>query len=112
MSVLNEISIERQSQIEKGFTPKHDDQHISGELAESAAYLAVPGKFVASDTVLQCATHAMSKHCRRKCLIIAAAMLVAEIERMDREQATIDLSLTPEHPEEPADYQPGDELPG
>jgi len=84
MSVLKEIEAERQRQIDKGFDAKHDDQHVGGELAESAAFLTMPGVFLASDQVLECATRVLGRHPRRRCLVVAAAMLVAEIERLDR----------------------------
>jgi hypothetical protein len=84
--VLTEVLGERLRQISKGYDAEHDAAHHAGALAESAAFLLAPQLFasnVASERVLACAQHAMGKHPRRQCLIIAAAMAAAEIERMD-----------------------------
>ena len=72
--VLDEIKNERFEQITKhGFTTEHDDQYTDGELAASAAcYVAPNGK----------------PGVRRHHLIIAAALIVAEIERLDRQNET------------------------
>jgi hypothetical protein len=78
VTVLQEIEAERAKQLALGFTAEHDDkEHPDGMLARIAG------------TVV-CHRHdpwgIMTKYWddRRKQLIIAAALLVAEVERMDR----------------------------
>lgn len=92
---LQEIALERRRQIvEKGWTLEHDDQHTEGEIAEAGAWYALtpehrqwlegndisfwpwdigtgqPTTFKPGD--------------RRRDLIKAAALIIAEIERLDR----------------------------
>jgi hypothetical protein len=78
--VSEEILAERHRQItDEGWFPEHDDQHADGEMAQAAACYAWSGCWpwdVEWDKRL--------KHGRRKQLIIAAALLIAEIERLDR----------------------------
>lgn len=89
-SVIDEIAAERRRQIDvEGWTPNHDDEHGNGQLARAAACYAAP---------LLC--HAGSQFnlwpwdwrwwkpkSRRRDLIRAAALIVAEIERLDRLRA-------------------------
>jgi len=77
MSVIDEIQAERTYQAIRGYTPDHDDQHTDGSLIH-----------VASDILAQrydrwgiMWTNSGDK---RRQLIIAAALIAAEIERMDR----------------------------
>lgn len=113
MTVIDEITIERQRQIMKeGWSPDHDDTHTNGDLALAAALYASPielhqvfaspsgvhwrnpwpwkrdvnhGRY---EGIVQVnAGDKRQTHDRRRRLIIAAAMLVAEIERMDRKGA-------------------------
>jgi hypothetical protein len=96
-SVLDEIAAERQRQIdEEGWTPEHDDTHDQGALAAAGAAYALQG-----------ASHSANEGWRdiyrksagriwpydeewwkpkdaRRDLIRAAALIVAEIERLDR----------------------------
>lgn len=89
-SILHEIRRERGSQIQKGYTAEHDDKHSGGELAQAAGIVAADLEVTDMeplDTPRHWAAHIFEKHQhnRRHQLIIATAMLVAEIERMDRE---------------------------
>lgn len=88
--VLDDIYEERQRQVDvEGWTPEHDDEHSKGEMAQAAAAYAV------SDTVYP---HAQilwpwdekwwKPTNRRRDLIKAAALIVAEIERLDRSDLT------------------------
>lgn len=87
--VLDDIQDERRRQIkEEGWTPEHDDQHDSGELAHAAGCYALfsgshadagdPPKYWPWDA----AWWKPSEY--RRDLVKAAALLVAEIERLDR----------------------------
>jgi hypothetical protein len=101
MTVLQEIAAERERQIEaEGWTNQHDDSHLAGDMARAAAaYAAMAG--------LRCATEDggavdTSQHtCPsgwpwsrmswkpktvRRDLIRAAALIIAEIERLDRQR--------------------------
>lgn len=90
-SVLAEIAAERDRQINvKGWTPEHDDVYRFDELSTAAACYAVEGT---NATVLEASRDAFpwadnydsrKRHSRRERLIIAAALIVAEIEREDR----------------------------
>ncbi len=103
MSVLEEIAAERKRQIEsEGWTHEHDNQHRSGELARAAAcyaYIAGP-EFERSELAKlwwglnwspirkiwpgDWDWRWFKPTDRRRDLIKAAALIVAEIERLDR----------------------------
>lgn len=88
------VIFERQRQIEQeGWTPEHDDQHGSGELAEAAAcYAEASADPEGSDVPLDslCGHWPWSvkwwkpSKDRRRNLIKAGALILAEIERLDR----------------------------
>ena len=85
---VGDIAIERKRQVNKeGWTSQHDDQHIDGSLAIVAAYYATRsancfqvdwpdswGNFYDKS----------DKHDRRRKLVIAGALIAAEIDRLDR----------------------------
>lgn len=88
--VIREITAERDRQInEEGWSAEDDDEHYSGQLANAAAcYALSAGGWGAS-------TNVITRHwpwnwswwkptTPRRDLIKAAALIVAEIERMDR----------------------------
>lgn len=95
-SVIKEITDERERQVKaEGWTPEHDDDHNKGELAFAGACYA----FHAGDQArgLRHPTHATAPLVywpwdtgwwkpkdQRRDLIRAAALIVAEIERLDR----------------------------
>lgn len=108
MTVIEEIAKERKRQIEvEGWTAEHDDEHNFGEIARAAAAYALAASY--SD-FFRMKNHAVDKlrekyaggRCtqlreiwpwdwnswqpkdRRRDLIRAAALIVAEIERLDR----------------------------
>jgi hypothetical protein len=92
MSAINEIAAERQRQIEaEGWTPEHDDEHDGEELAKAAGCYAlgttriynhrgdrVGYSFWPWDIKWWKPTD------RRRDLVKAGALIVAEIERLDR----------------------------
>lgn len=106
MSVVDEIAAERKRQIEvEGWTPEHDDEYAHGELSMAAAVYAAhtsadiqihdPKIHIgrveeAQRFVRMCWPWSdgwWKPKSRRRNLIRAAALIVAEIERLDR-QAT------------------------
>ena len=76
MTVLDEIAAERRHQADKGWTPEHDDKHTHGEIIDNAEWGAVPW-------LIRAPLERPAK--ARRLLIEAAALIVAEIERRDRE---------------------------
>jgi hypothetical protein len=82
LTAIDEIAAERQRQGEdEGWSPAHDDQHVRGEMAHAAACYCYPpmarhlwpwdyGWWKPRDT--------------RRNLIRAGALILAEIERLDR----------------------------
>ena len=77
MSAIQEIAAERQKQVAKGFTADHDDEHDAGKLAWEAECVLVG----IGDSWGILRKHGNDK---RRRYLIAAALIVAEIERMDR----------------------------
>lgn len=94
ISVLHEIATERQRQVEaEGWSPEHDDEHTAGELCKAAMAYCQAGSLARDDTsVLQArppsywpfAPSWWKPKTRRRDLIRAATLIVAEIERLDR----------------------------
>lgn len=90
--VLDDIYEERQRQIDvEGWSPEHDDEHSEGQMAMAAACYAVSNKtpggvkrdpFLISYWPWDLRWWKPTE--RRRDLIKAAALLVAEIERIDR----------------------------
>lgn len=98
VGVIGEIAAERRRQIDaEGWSAEHDDQHKTGELARAAACYALhvgrlqhpratwwpqhpPGAWPWDDTWWK-------PRDPRRDLIRAAALIVAEIERLDRTAA-------------------------
>lgn len=88
-AVLADVLAERERQIMRGFTPEHDDTHTDGSLAVCASGLLflLDGKKDPTNWTLGRINHIRKKHLKRQQLVIAAAMIIAEIERMDRAAA-------------------------
>ncbi len=98
--LLNDLAVERTRQEEvEGFTLEHDDTHDFGELARAAAgyALAAAAQSVPANMTMHalCRERAkkvypsaalgpMKDHPPRQAYIIACALLMAEIERIDR----------------------------
>ena len=74
----------KRRQIEdEGWSLEHDDGHANGEIANAAASWASTGQ---NPVIWSWATDKASKP-RRRQLVIAGALIVAEIERLDRSDA-------------------------
>ncbi|MFD1189688.1 hypothetical protein [Phenylobacterium conjunctum] len=94
-TVIEEIAAERRRQIEvEGWTPEHDDEHTAGELADAAAVYATTRRIADERGRLTDVGHWwpwclswFKPQGRRRDLIKAAALIVAEIERLDRQEA-------------------------
>lgn len=91
-NVLGEIAEERRRQIAvEGWSAEHDDKHIHGELAIVAALYGLPEHLRAAIRGVRQlfpATWDLSSWkptTRRRDLVKAAALICAEIERLDRE---------------------------
>lgn len=94
--VLADVAAERRRQIELGRTPANDDAYQRGELADAAAcYLTIERarRNGVSPFIVPAlwpwfgASWKPSPEDRRKELVKAAALTIAEIERIDRADA-------------------------
>ncbi len=83
---LNDIAAERRRQEAKGFDAEHDDGHDNGELARAAICYAANGseKLDCVAWLSPWGDDPFTTGDRRGDLVRAAAMLTAEIERLDR----------------------------
>jgi hypothetical protein len=86
---LRDVAAERRRQIDvEGWTPEHDDEHKGGEMACAAAAYAVHSSVPKKSRALWgwtgWAANWFKPKDTRHNLIRAAALLLAEIERLDR----------------------------
>lgn len=89
---LDDVSVERRRQVEaEGWSPEHDDEHADGSLAKAAACYAVGYRIHASNGEDGLRPAWVWPHRwewnpadRRRELVKAGALIVAEIERLDR----------------------------
>jgi hypothetical protein len=88
-----DVLAERQRQINvEGWTPQHDDQHGNGDMARAAAAYCLNESDVpvlarlaeADRPIWPWPLHWWKPKDRRRNLVRAAALLLAEIERLDR----------------------------
>lgn len=90
-AALEAVVLERERQIEKGYGPEHDDRHDDGSLAQGAAayaLAAIADKAPPIDGIDLWPYERQywsGEGVPRDLLVKAAAMLLAEIERIDRE---------------------------
>lgn len=76
---------ERQRQMEvEGWTPEHDDEHGDGQMARAAACYAMAGHPTMRPIYWPWAMKWWKPRDKRRNLVRAAALLIAEIERVDR----------------------------
>ena len=89
-NAADSVLAERRRQIEaEGYSPDHDDDHTAGELAQAAADLCVDGTDFRvvdpdGDEMLGWGLTEAHRSDRRRQLVIAGALVLAEIERIDR----------------------------
>ena len=87
-AALSDVAGERRRQIEQeGWTPEHDDEHTRGEMATAAASYAVAGLEGGEALAIGLwpwAREWWKPKSRRLDLVRAGALIVAEIERLDR----------------------------
>ena len=82
--VIDEIGAERKRQgWDEGWTPEHDDKHDRGEMARAAAAYAYPTPRL-GDECWPWDFKWFKRTTRRRDLVKAGALIVAEIERLDR----------------------------
>lgn len=86
LSVLREVEAERHRQVTKeGYTAQHDDEHTDGAIAiGAAAYCLSAATCGLAPDIWPFERDAFKPRGGRDDLIRAAAMIVAEIERLDR----------------------------
>jgi hypothetical protein len=84
-----DVFAERRRQVEKeGWTPEHDDEHDGGELARAAAcYAYNAGGGHSSGMLFPWDCNWWKPGTPRRDLIKAGALILAEIERLDRAEA-------------------------
>lgn len=79
------VSVERLRQItEKQYDSSHDDRHTDGALAVQAAHLLLNGTDAHVDDALDRSRWILNKSTRIRELTIAAALAVAELDRVIR----------------------------
>jgi hypothetical protein len=87
---IEAIAAERRRQIEvEGWTPEHDDQNHDGDMSRAAACYALSAAGYGSDDRIMLrfwpwVTRWWTPKSRRVDLIRAGALIVAEIDRLDR----------------------------
>lgn len=85
--VIAEIAAERRRQIDvEGWTPEHDDEHVDGQMAHAAAAYAERSAIPHPSPPYWWPWDKKwwNPEGRRRMLVKAAALIVAEIERLDR----------------------------
>lgn len=82
--ILGDIGVERERQLQQ-WSREHDDTHGQGELANAAAMLAATTSAQYPEQPYWAWDLRRKLAGRRQQLVVAAALLVAEIERLDRE---------------------------
>lgn len=87
MKAIVDVMAERARQLDQ-FSTEHDDEHDRGELAAAAACYCLASQKLAiscgASSLWPWEPQSFAPRTRRRNLIKAAALLVAEIERLDR----------------------------
>ena len=87
---MKDVLAERQRQISaEGWSPEHDDTHINGEMAQAAACYALNAAGWKTEALRGCwpmswASAWFKPTDQRRDLVKAGALIIAEIERLDR----------------------------
>ncbi len=85
VTILHDIALERAEQIDMGYTQEHDDEETMCQLAIAAACYATSSPYLGSETIqYPWEPESWKPGTYRDNLIKAAALIVAEIERLDR----------------------------
>lgn len=86
MTIFDEIAAERQHQIAMGYDAAHDDEHYDRSIARAAASYALAGQARSQDgaMIYPWDISTFKPNDARDSLIKAAALCIAEIERLDR----------------------------
>ncbi len=87
---IKAVIAERRRQIrDEGWTPEHDDTHASGEMARAAAFytLYAEEKPAGFGRIWPWTRNWCKPTGKRRNLVKAAALIIAEIERLDRRTA-------------------------
>ncbi|EEF27807.1 conserved hypothetical protein [Ricinus communis] len=93
-SAARDVIAERQRQVaQEGWTPEHDDEHIDGEMAAAAAVYVLHGSGWHIDLAYQFWPPHWNANwwkptTSRRDLVKGAALILAEIERLDRAAAS------------------------
>lgn len=82
--VLNDIWMERQSHLTRGYDARHDDSHPTAHLVNLAVFRAGP---------IANATNTLPDAVKREELVKAASLIVAAIDKIDRAQAVRTFSV-------------------
>ncbi|MGT2507883.1 hypothetical protein [Cupriavidus basilensis] len=92
-AAARDVLAERSRQVEaEGWTPEHDDEHADGGLAKAAATYAMHGSGTNADWLLSYwwpwDAEWWKPTDQRRSLVKAGALILAEIERLDRAAIT------------------------
>ena len=90
MTVIDEISAERQRQVDQeGWSAEHDDGHINGSIARAAGCYSLGADGSVDWKLIEALwpwdPEWFKPKDRRRDLVRAGALIVAEIERLDRQ---------------------------
>lgn len=84
--ILDEVGRERYRQVsDEGWTNEHDDEHDAGELSDAAACYALGDPRQRVYQLWPWSLDWWKPTTARRNLVKSAALIVAEIERLDRE---------------------------
>jgi hypothetical protein len=96
-SAALDVLAERKRQVEvEGWTPEHDDEHSNGDLAQAAAFYALVGQEHEGCRIVWPWEESWMKICdNRRNLVKAGALILAEIERLDRRTLSASAGASP-----------------
>lgn len=90
-AAIKDVIAERARQVsEEGWTPAHDDEHTNGELADAAATYAYHAndRRLTPPNMWPWTSEQWKQTTPRQNLVKAGALILSEIERMDRAAST------------------------